>query len=177
MTLLCSSPCLAQRPLAGEWTLDKNRSELSGRMRSNAASISQTLRIFADTTLVCVVTSTTGGPLGDNETTERIAMDTIARSFRPFERVDSRASTGTRSAKWWPDALKLVVTETITREMSGQRLIANNSHTWTLSKDTDTLVVITNTQGPRGSIPTRRQFVRMKSVRADIKPASCSSRN
>ena len=173
MTLLVSFPCLAQRPLAGEWTLDKNRSELSGRMRSNAASISQTLRIVADTALVCVVTSTTGGPLGDNETTERIAIDTIARSFRPIERVDSRASTGTRSAQWWPDAPQLVVKETIAREIAGQRLFAVNTHTWTLSKNTDTLVIITNTQGPLGSIPTRRQFIRSKSVRTDIKPASC----
>jgi len=177
MTLLVSSPCVAQRPLAGDWTLDKSRSELSGRMRSNAASISQTLRIVADTALVCVVTSTTGGPLGNNETTERIVIDTVTRSFQPIERADSRASTGTRSAKWWPDALQLVVKETITREMSGQRVFATNTHTWTLSKDTDTLVVITNTQGPRGSIPTRRQFVRAKSVRTDIKPASCLSRN
>src|SRR6476619_2742335 len=106
MTLLVSSACVAQRPLAGEWALDKSRSELSGRMRSNAATISQTLRIFADTALVCVVTSTTGGPLGNNETTERIVIDTIAQSFQPIERADSRASSGTRSAKWQPEVLQ-----------------------------------------------------------------------
>jgi hypothetical protein len=175
--MVLALPGVAQRPLAGEWVLDKNRSELSGRMRSNAASISQTLRVFADTALVCVVTSTTGGPLGDNETTERIAIDTVTRSFRPYERADSRVSNGMRSAQWRAEVLQLVVKETITREMSGQRQTAINTHTWTLSKDTDTLVVVTNTQGPRGSIPTRRQFVRVTSVRADIKPAVCSSRN
>src|SRR5689334_11206346 len=109
MTVVLSVACAAQRPLAGEWVLDKSRSELSGRMRSNAAAIGQTLRIFADTSLVCVVTSTTGGPLGNNETTERIVMDTLGQTFRPYERVDSRASSGTRSAQWKPDALQLVV--------------------------------------------------------------------
>jgi hypothetical protein len=171
------APCHAQRPLSGEWALDKSRSQLSGRMRANAPAITQTLRIAADTASVCIVTITNGGPLGDNETVDRIAIDTLARPFQPIERVDSRASDGLRSARWRAEALQLVVMETITREIGGQRLMANNTHTWTLSKNTDTLVAITNTQGPRGSIPTHREFIRVKGTRPDVKPAACASRS
>ncbi|HEY9228407.1 MAG TPA: hypothetical protein VIP11_17245 [Gemmatimonadaceae bacterium] len=150
----------AQRLLAGEWSLDKTKSELSGRMRTNAASIDQTLRIIVDSVNVCVATYTAGGPFGRTETTERFIADSVERAFQPEERVDSRASTGYRSARWQPNERQMLVTELISREIGGQRYAARNTHTWQLSANTDTLVITSLTQGARGTIPTRRVFVR-----------------
>ncbi|MGH9887756.1 MAG: hypothetical protein ACREBE_19650, partial [bacterium] len=146
------SSARAQRLLIGEWTLDKSRSELSGRMRTNVLSIDQTLRIWMDSTVVCVVTMTSGGPLGRTETTERYVVDSVDRAFQPEERMDSRNSTGFRSSRWRADLRQMLVTESIARDIGSQRFTVQNTHTWQVSANTDTLVITSSTQGPRGTI-------------------------
>jgi hypothetical protein len=152
----------AQRELVGRWTLDPRQSQLSGRMATNATSIAQALQISIDTAGLHVTTETGGGRPGQYRATEHYVADSTERPFQPTERVDSRGSTGTRRSWWMAAARELVVTERVERTIGGQRFTAVNTHGWKLSATGDTLVINSRTDGPRGSIPTRRAFLRAR---------------
>jgi len=153
----------AQRELAGRWTLDRARSQLSGRMATNADRMSQALQIVVDSVGIAVTTETAGGPMGRYRATERYIADSVEHAFQPQERVDSRGSTGTRRTWWRATTRELSVAERVERTIGAQRFTAVNTHAWQLTANGDTLVVTSRTDGPRGSIPTRRVFTRVRS--------------
>src|SRR5437016_8994262 len=82
-------------PLVGKWTLDKSRSQLSGRMAVNQAVIDESMTIVLDGATMTTVSVTTGGPLGDVRRTETYVVDGKPHDFVPTSRVDSGTGRGT----------------------------------------------------------------------------------
>jgi hypothetical protein len=161
VALLCIGPVAdTASPLAGNWRLDKSRSELSGGMRDNQATIEQLLTIAVDGNLVTVQTTTTGGPLGVRSTTDRLEIDGKRRPFVPGVRVDSGNAHGTRASTWLPGKRGFETRETVTRDIRGGTFTVQNTHRWRVSGDA--LTIESTTRGPQGKIYTRRVLSRAK---------------
>jgi hypothetical protein len=169
----------AASPFEGTWRLDKKRSELSGGMRENQASIEQSLTISVAGNIVTMKTTTTGGPLGTRTTTDRFEIDGKRRPFVPGVRVDSGNAHGTRASTWLPGKRGFEVTEIVTRDIRGGTFTVHNTHRWSVSGDA--LTIESTTRGPQGKIYTRRVLTRsaalFRRVReiAHAKLASASS--
>lgn len=170
--LLGVASALAVEPdFTGTWNLDKAHSELSGRMNTNAADISQVLRITLTRETFTVATETTGGPLGNVTANDVYPLDGKPHAFTPAARTGSGAAKGTRTTDRNPFKPEIIVEEEITREMPAGPVTVHNTHTWALSDDGRTLTARSVIKGPRGDIPTTRVFLRADASASD-KPAS-----